>query len=61
LLIFIKMFFISVNFRNHTTEFIAGYFEASFFKAIHIKLFTLASWKLFRQWQKAAMFVNKIP
>jgi hypothetical protein len=55
------MFFIRMIFSNNTTEFIPGCFETSFFKAININLFILASGRLFGQWQKAATFLTQIP
>jgi hypothetical protein len=56
---FIKILFIRENFTNHKTEFIAGCFETSFFKAINLNLFALASGRFFGQWYKAATFVTK--
>ena len=59
--LFIKMFFIRVNFSNYTTKLIPGCFETSSFKAINLNLYNITSERLFRQWQKAATFFTQIP
>jgi hypothetical protein len=50
------MLFVRVNQR---TKPILGIFETSFVNAINLNLFTLASDRLFRQGQKAAIFFTK--
>jgi hypothetical protein len=61
MLLFIKGFFLSkTELSSYTTEFIPGCCETSFVKAIHLNLFTLASGRLFGQWQKAGTFFTKI-
>jgi hypothetical protein len=45
---------------NQRTKSLLGSFEISFVNSIDLRFFTLASGRLFRQGQKAAIFFTKI-
>lgn len=52
--------FIRVNISNHKMESKLGCFEISFTNAINSKFLTLASGRIFGQWQNAGKFFAKL-
>jgi hypothetical protein len=47
------------NFNNHTKEFKLGCLKIFFANASNLNIFTLASGRLFGQWQKTATSITK--